>query len=108
MLQRQVEELTEKSEQENYAILGKLAEKEKETEVMKKQVEEMKTRQIGVEQIPKKMFVYEYDVDIDLKNQDVLERETLEETLRRVNISNRRLRAGGLWLMALQLYHRLV
>ena len=68
----------------------------------------MKTRQIAVEQILKKMFVYEYDVDIDLKNPDMLEGKTLEETLRRVNISNRRLSAGGLWLMALQLYHRLV
>jgi hypothetical protein len=56
----------------------------------------------------KKIFVYEYDVDIDLKNSDVLEGTTLEETLRRVNISNRRLRAGGLWFMALQLYRRLV
>ena len=75
---------------------------------MKKQVEEMKTRQIAVEQMLKKMFVYEYDVDIDLKNPDVLEGETLEETLRRVDISNRRLRAVGLWFMALQLFHRLV
>ena len=56
----------------------------------------------------KKIFLYEYDVDIDLKNSDVLEGTALEETLRRVNISNRRLRAGGLWFMALQLYHRLV
>ena len=41
-LQKQVTELTEKSEQENYAILGKLTEKEKKFEEMSKSQEEMK------------------------------------------------------------------
>ena len=41
LLQQQVAELTEKSEQENYTILGKLAEKEKETEAIKQQLKEL-------------------------------------------------------------------
>ena len=43
-LQKQVTELTEKSEQENYAILGKLIEKEKKFEEMKRNQEEMEKK----------------------------------------------------------------
>ncbi len=43
--QKTVSELTEKSEHENYAILSKLAEKEKETENVKKQLEELQKQQ---------------------------------------------------------------
>jgi hypothetical protein len=37
-LQKQVAEITERNEQANYEILGKLAQREKETEAMKKQI----------------------------------------------------------------------
>jgi hypothetical protein len=44
-LQKQVVELTEKNKEENYLILKTLTEKEKETEQIKKQLEELKTNQ---------------------------------------------------------------
>lgn len=44
-LQKQVVELTERQEQENSEILGRLTEKEKEAEVVKKQLEELKQNQ---------------------------------------------------------------
>ena len=43
-LQKQVAEMTEKNEQENYVILGKIAEKEKEAETMKKELEKIKAQ----------------------------------------------------------------
>ena len=55
LLQKQVTELTEKSEQENYAILGKLTEKEKETEQIKKQMEELRKNQEEMIQSARKM-----------------------------------------------------
>jgi predicted RNase H-like nuclease (RuvC/YqgF family) len=42
-LQKQVKELTEKSEEENYIIKGKLAEKEKELEALKARFEDLDT-----------------------------------------------------------------
>jgi len=59
--QKRVEEIADKTEQSEQ----RLAEKEKEAENMKKRLE-------AVEQIVKKMFVYEYDIDIDLKHPEVL------------------------------------
>jgi uncharacterized membrane protein (DUF106 family) len=90
-LQKQVAALTEKSEQENYAIQGKLAEKERETENQKKELEELKTRQSLVEQMLKKMLVFEWDANIDVKHPEKIEHESLEQILQRLNISTRRL-----------------
>jgi vacuolar-type H+-ATPase subunit E/Vma4 len=59
--QKRIEEIADKTEQSEQ----RLAEKEKEAENMKKRLE-------AVEQIVKKMFVYEYDIDIDLKHPEVL------------------------------------
>jgi integrase len=44
-LQKQVTELTEKSEETNYVIIGKLAEKDKELQQMQKKLEEMQARE---------------------------------------------------------------
>jgi hypothetical protein len=90
-LQKQVAALTEKSEQENYVIQGKLAEKERETENQKKELEELKTRQSLVEQMLKKMLVFEWDANIDVKHPEKIEHESLEQILQRLNISTRRL-----------------
>ncbi len=49
-LQKQVVELTEKSKEENYLIKGKLAEKEREAEQTKIELEVMKARQVAFEE----------------------------------------------------------
>ncbi len=49
-LQKQVVELTEKSKEENYLIKGKLAEKEREAEQTKRELEEMNARQLTFEE----------------------------------------------------------
>jgi hypothetical protein len=90
-LQKQVAALTEKSEQENYVIQGKLAEKERETENQKKELEELKTRQSLVEQMLKKLLDFEWDANIDVEHPEKIEHESLEQILQRLNISTRRL-----------------
>ena len=49
-LQKQVVELTEKSKEENYLIKGKLTEKEREAEQTKRELEDMKARQVTFEE----------------------------------------------------------
>lgn len=62
-LQKQVAELTEKNEQENHTILGKLAEKEKETEAIKKQLAELQAKDKEIEDMAQSL--------LKLKSKDV-------------------------------------
>jgi hypothetical protein len=55
--QKQVAELKEKSKEESYFVIGKLAEKEREVENMKNNFEEMRTRQQAVEQLLKQFLI---------------------------------------------------
>ena len=63
----------------------------KESENMKKQLEVMDTRQTAIEQMLKKMLFYEWDANIEVRNPAEIEGESIEEILKRVNISSRRL-----------------
>lgn len=56
------------------------------------ELEQYKNKVSTIEQTLKKMLLYEWDASgINLEHPDEIEHESLEETLKRVNISNRRL-----------------
>lgn len=62
-----------------------------EVENTKKELEEVKKKQTVFEQIIKKILYYEWVADVDVRNPDEIANESIDEILKRINISDRRL-----------------
>jgi hypothetical protein len=83
ILQKQVAELKEKSKEESYIIIGKLAEKEKETEGMKAQIDNA-TKRIGelatiITELIKKNNEYSSPNASKISDEEILDK-MIEET----------------------------
>jgi integrase len=63
----------------------------RESENTKKELEEVKKKQSVFEQIIKRLLYHEWDADVDLGNPNEIANESIDEILKRINISDRRL-----------------